>query len=79
MSTIAAIKKYFWEPRKILCQGAITPQALIILNTPILNVDLFASHWQSSPLRIAADGGANTLKELDLIPHSVVGKYRKYE
>ena len=47
---------------------------LLILNQPILDLDLLDKLWQNSAFRLCADGGANRL--YDALSGELVEKYR---
>ena len=49
------------------------PSALIVCNGQAPARELLLRHWSAVGLRVAADGGANTLAEMDLLPDVVVG------
>jgi len=54
-----------WNPAALISpyQEALSPHpyALLVLNQPLLNLDVLRQVWMKSGYRIAADGGANQL------------------
>ncbi|KAF7522921.1 hypothetical protein G7054_g11967 [Neopestalotiopsis clavispora] len=54
-----------WRPARLLQENSPDRDfALIILNQPLNDVQTLGRLWQNSSLRIAADGGANHLRDL---------------
>ncbi|KAL7417542.1 thiamine pyrophosphokinase [Mrakia frigida] len=68
MASSSASTSKIWDPSTFLSPinpssstSPRPPQALIILNLPILRLDIFERAWKSTDLRYCADGGANRL------------------
>ena len=67
-----SIKRWDWTHRYFLQNTATATKdfCCILLNCPIaLNLALFEKLWNSAPVRICADGGANVLFELQQKSH----------
>lgn len=47
--------------------------AMIILNTPISGSPLFHQLWNQSTYKVCADGGANRIRRLELVPDVITG------
>ncbi len=63
-----------WFPENLLVPPLLQPHSLILLNSPLQQLEpLFSLHWKRSSLKVAADGGANCLYDLCLVPDVVVG------
>ena len=50
-------------------------KALIICNGDAPTKNLLFKLWEVSDLRVAADGGANLLYNLDLFPDAIIGDF----
>ncbi|XP_063714189.1 thiamin pyrophosphokinase 1-like [Symsagittifera roscoffensis] len=63
-----------WYPERLLIPSLLEPHSLIVLNNPLSKLDpLFSQLWKKSTLKVAADGGANVLYDMCLLPDFVVG------
>ncbi|KAK4541849.1 hypothetical protein LTR36_007381 [Oleoguttula mirabilis] len=56
----------YLEPKEVGSDGAAGQAALIILNSPLTNIEYFTRLYYHASFRLCADGGANQLHDLIL-------------